>query len=101
MGRLTGGIAHDLNNVMTAVRAYADLLAGDMTDNDRRMEDVQGIRHAAERAGALTHQLLAFSRAMPSQTKPVDTSRAGNLRAVPQTMPQACEQPDFKLWRTR
>jgi signal transduction histidine kinase len=62
VGRLAGGVAHDFNNVLTAIFGYADLLLDQFADDDPRREDVLEIRNAAERAAALTRQLLAFSR---------------------------------------
>ena len=62
IGRLAGGVAHDFNNVLTAIFGYADLLLDQFTEDDPRRADVQEIRSAAERAAALTRQLLAFSR---------------------------------------
>ena len=62
VGQLAGGVAHDFNNILTAILGYADLLAADLPAADRRLEDVAEIRKAAQRAAALTRQLLAFSR---------------------------------------
>ena len=62
IGRLAGGVAHDFNNVLTAIFGYADLLLDQIPPEDSRHGDVQEIRKAAERAAALTRQLLAFSR---------------------------------------
>jgi PAS domain S-box-containing protein len=61
IGRLAGGIAHDLNNALTAIAGYAELALGAIVDGPARA-DVQEIRRAAERAGSVTKQLLAFSR---------------------------------------
>ena len=62
VGQLAGGVAHDFNNILTAILGYADLLAADLPAADRRLEDLDEIRKAARRATALTRQLLAFSR---------------------------------------
>jgi signal transduction histidine kinase len=62
IGRLAGGVAHDFNNILTAIRAHADLLLDDMSEWDGRRGDVEEIRKSSERAAALTAQLLAFSR---------------------------------------
>ncbi len=62
VGRLAGGIAHDFNNILTAITGYAGLLLEDLAGDDARRADVDEIRRAAERAAALTRQLLAFSR---------------------------------------
>ncbi len=66
VGQLAGGIAHDFNNLLTAILGYSDLVLAseDISDSPAR-EDVLEIRHAAERAGALTRQILAFSRRQP------------------------------------
>ncbi|HVD61958.1 MAG TPA: ATP-binding protein [Gemmatimonadaceae bacterium] len=62
VGRLAGGIAHDFNNILTAIKSYGDLLVDDMARGAARVEDVNEIREAADRAANLTRQLLAFSR---------------------------------------
>ena len=62
VGRLAGGIAHDFNNLLTVMTSCSELLLGDLTQEDRRRGDVEEIRRAAQRAAALTRQLLAFSR---------------------------------------
>jgi len=62
LGRLAGGVAHDYNNLMTAVLGYAHLLGETLSVDDDRRADLGEISRAAERAAALTRQLLAFSR---------------------------------------
>jgi PAS domain S-box-containing protein len=62
VGRLAGGIAHDFNNLLTAVTGYADLLRARIPPDDPRLGYVEEIGGAADRASALTQQLLAFSR---------------------------------------
>ena len=61
MGRLAGGVAHDFNNLLTAILGYSDLLLAGTNPNPGVAANVQGIKTAAERAAALTSQLLAFS----------------------------------------
>jgi signal transduction histidine kinase len=71
VGRLAGGVAHDFNNLLTVITGYSDLLLGgrDLKENQRTA--LQEIRRSAERGGALTNQLLAFSRRQPLQTRMV------------------------------
>ena len=61
MGRLAGGVAHDLNNMLVVIGGYASLLRGRATSRDEA-EPLDEIAAAAERAGSLTRQLLAFGR---------------------------------------
>jgi PAS domain S-box-containing protein len=76
IGRLTGGVAHDFNNVLTVVLSHACFLLEDLSDGDPRRADAMEIKTAAERAAGLTKQLLAFSR------KQVLAPRALDLNAV-------------------
>jgi two-component system cell cycle sensor histidine kinase/response regulator CckA len=62
MGRLAGGVAHDFNNILTAILGYAMLIESEPDDRDRAEMHAAQIRKASERAAALTKQLLAFSR---------------------------------------
>jgi PAS domain S-box-containing protein len=62
IGRLAGGIAHDLNNALTAIAGYAELALNEVKHGHPARPDVEEIRRAAERAGSVTRQLLAFSR---------------------------------------
>jgi PAS domain S-box-containing protein len=72
VGRLAGGVAHDFNNILTAIGGYTDLLLADLAPDDPRRHDVDEIHRAAERAAALTQQLLAFSRRQVMQPKVLD-----------------------------
>jgi two-component system, cell cycle sensor histidine kinase and response regulator CckA len=69
VGRLAGGVAHDFNNVLTAILGYAELLLDQFDDSDPRRADVVEIRRSADRAASLTRQLLAFSRKQVMQPR--------------------------------
>jgi two-component system, cell cycle sensor histidine kinase and response regulator CckA len=62
VGQLAGGVAHDFNNLLTVILGYGVLLLRDLGSEDPRRAPLEGIREAANRAAALTQQLLAFSR---------------------------------------
>ncbi len=62
IGQLAGGIAHDFNNVLTAIIGYSDLLLANHRPTDPSFQDIMQIKQNANRAAALTRQLLAFSR---------------------------------------
>jgi hypothetical protein len=72
VGRLAGGLAHDFNNLLTAITGYGDLVLGTLPADDARRADVEEIRIAADRAAALTQQLLAFSRKQVLQPRVLD-----------------------------
>ena len=72
VGQLAGGVAHDFNNILTAIVGYTDLLAAELDGNVRQLEDLEEIRKAARRAAALTRQLLAFSRKQVLEPRIID-----------------------------
>ena len=72
IGQLAGGIAHDFNNLLTAISGYASLALGDLDGGEDAHEDIEQIEHAADRAAALTRQLLAFARRTVLQPEVVD-----------------------------
>jgi PAS domain S-box-containing protein len=72
VGRLAGGIAHDFNNLVTAILGYADLALRRVAAHDPLRRNVEEITRAAERAAALTQQLLAFSRKQVLQPRVLD-----------------------------
>jgi two-component system, cell cycle sensor histidine kinase and response regulator CckA len=61
VGQLAGGIAHDFNNVLLVIRGYSSILKSSLADSPLAA-DVDEIASAADRAGELTRQLLAFAR---------------------------------------
>ena len=62
VGRLAGGVAHEVNNMMTIILGFSDLLSRGLNPPDDRQREVEEIRKAAMRATRITTQLLAFSR---------------------------------------
>jgi PAS domain S-box-containing protein len=62
VGQLAGGIAHDFNNILGVIMNYAEFVADELEPGSQAHGDVEEIRRAAERAAALTRQLLIFSR---------------------------------------
>ncbi|HEX6464206.1 MAG TPA: ATP-binding protein [Vicinamibacterales bacterium] len=83
VGRLAGGVAHDFNNVLTAIFGYVDLLLDAMDPTDRRRADAEEIKLAAGRAAALTRQLLAFSRKQILQPRRVNLNEVvGNIQGL-------------------
>ncbi|HWB84782.1 MAG TPA: response regulator [Bryobacteraceae bacterium] len=71
VGRLAGGVAHDFNNLLTVITGYSDLLLASKDLQDSQRTALEEIRRSAERGGALTHQLLAFSRRQPMEARSV------------------------------
>jgi two-component system, cell cycle sensor histidine kinase and response regulator CckA len=87
VGQLAGGVAHDFGNLITAIMGYSDLVLRQLSSEDPRRDDVLEIKRTAERAGALTRQLLAYSRRQMLQPQVIDVSAlvgemAGMLRRL-------------------
>jgi len=72
IGRLAGGVAHDFNNLLTAIMGYSELLLSGVGSEEVRRRNTGQIKKAAERAAALTRQLLAFSRRQVLTMKVLD-----------------------------
>jgi signal transduction histidine kinase/ActR/RegA family two-component response regulator len=74
VGRLAGGVAHDFNNMLTAIRGYADLLS-DSTAHDHNAQAWSAeLLKAIERASTLTRRLLTLSRRQVVSVRPFDMS---------------------------
>jgi len=83
VGRLAGGVAHDFNNLLTAIAGYAELLLSQPTLDPQVRADVGEIRKASDQAGALTRQLLAFSRRQPLEPRSLDiNATVSGLRSM-------------------
>jgi two-component system cell cycle sensor histidine kinase/response regulator CckA len=72
IGMLAGGIAHDFNNMLTAILGYSELLTEQIGPDKPMGQDLREIMAAAQRAAALTQQLLAFSRQQLLALAPLD-----------------------------
>ncbi|MHB8881565.1 MAG: hybrid sensor histidine kinase/response regulator [Thermodesulfovibrionales bacterium] len=71
IGTLAGGIAHDFNNILSTIVGYGHILQVQTKEDDPRRMNVEEILNAADRATALTHSLLAFSRKQVMHVRPV------------------------------
>ncbi len=75
VGRLAGGVAHDFNNLLTIIQGYTEMVLMEAEHLPSMTEYAREIEYAAERASALTSQLLAFSRRQISQPQPLDLNQ--------------------------
>lgn len=83
VGRLAGGIAHDYNNLLTAITSYADVVLQEIGLESTVAPDVRQISDAAARAASLTRQLLAFSRQQVMRREALDVvAVVANLRLM-------------------
>ncbi len=83
IGQLAGGVAHDFNNVLTAILGYSDLLLANHRPTDPSFQDIMQIKQNANRAAGLVRQLLAFSR---RQTLRPEVLQLGDVLAELQNM---------------
>ena len=78
LGQLAGGVAHDFNNLLAVISNYAAFVGDEIASREPQdswqavRDDVRQIERAAERAAALTHQLLAFARREVIQPRPLN-----------------------------
>jgi signal transduction histidine kinase/CheY-like chemotaxis protein len=72
LGQLAGGVAHDFNNFLTVILGFSALAAEDLRDHPEALENLARVQSAAERAAALTRQLLIFGRRDRPQVEVVD-----------------------------
>ena len=72
VGHLAGGVAHDFNNMLGIIMGFAEMLLSGAAPGSRQHEDAQAIFHTAQRAAALTRQILIFSREHTPKAEKVD-----------------------------
>jgi len=72
VGALAGGVAHDFNNLLTVILSYSEFLLEQLGEQEGPYKDALEIRNTAQRAAALTRQLLAFSRQQVLQLEVLD-----------------------------
>ena len=72
IGTLAGGVAHDFNNILTAISGYGHMTLMKMAAGDPNRTNIQYILESADRAAHLTKDLLMFSRKQPIDRKPID-----------------------------
>lgn len=76
IGALAGGVAHEFNNLLQAIRGYAQYAMAGLDPGEQRHQDLDQVLSAAERATVLTRQLLGFSRRQPLDRAAVDPNDA-------------------------
>ncbi len=72
IGQLASGVAHDFNNILMIMMGHNDLITSMLSLDSPLLKNTEQIRHASERAGALTRQLLVFSRKQTVQAVVLD-----------------------------
>ena len=75
VGHLAGGVAHDFNNILAVIMGYSDLLGLELGPDHPLLKHTLEIRHASDRAAALTQQLLIFSRKQKLQPDVLDLNQ--------------------------
>ena len=98
IGRLAGGVAHDFNNLLSVIVGYGYLIHANTTPDEPAHASAQEIMTAAERAGALTRQLLAFSRKQVLQPEVLDLNSV--LKNMGEMLPRLIgEDIDLRIMR--
>jgi PAS domain S-box-containing protein len=106
IGRLSGGVAHDFNNILTVVLGHAEAALASIEPTHPVVADLKEIVNAGNRAAELTRQLLSFARMQPAAPAVVDVNaRLRDMeRLLQRTVGQRCTlalELAPGLWRTR
>ena len=97
VGTLAGGIAHDFNNILAGILGHVQLIDSDLPADHPSRRHLRQVIAASERATALVHQILSFSRQTPGERRPVSVGKIARealslLRAaLPSTISIKCE----------
>jgi|RhiMethySRZTD1v2_1073278.scaffolds.fasta_scaffold21240_4 two-component system cell cycle sensor histidine kinase/response regulator CckA len=106
VGKLAGGVAHDFNNVLTAIIGFSDLLLQTHRQTDPAYRDIMNIKNSANRAASLVRQLLAFSRRQTLQPEVLELGEIITDLAplLNRTLSEKIElkiQPGRDLWHVK
>ncbi len=106
VARLAGGVAHDFNNMLTAILGHAELAMMRCTPTEPIQADLQAIKESAQRSAALTRQLLAFARRQTVAPKVLDLNDtvAGTLNMLLRLIGEDIDlvwMPGASLWPIR
>ncbi len=106
IGRLAGGVAHDFNNLLGVILGHSDILDQQIGADGRLRKSVEATRNAAERAAALTMQLLAFSRKQVIEPTVIDLNASvmeieKMLHRVIGEDIELAIRPQSRLWRVK
>lgn len=82
VGQLAGGVAHNFNNMLTAIIGYSELAMESLEPDHSARPDLRSVINSAQRIAALTQQLLAFSRPQPANPQMLDLNQV-ILKLVP------------------
>ena len=78
VGRLAGGVAHDFNNILVVIKLSTEMMLGQITPDSPLSKPLLQVANAADRAAALTKQMLAFSRRQMMQVRAVNVNSVVN-----------------------
>jgi len=103
IGRLAGGVAHDFNNMLSAIMGYSDLALNRIDPNQKVHDYIQEVRNAANRSADLTRQLLAFARKQSVIPRVMDLNATveGMLNMLRRMIGEGIQLdwfPEDKLW---
>lgn len=106
LGKLTGGVAHDYNNMLGVIFGYSELMEMSLADNPKALGQIKKIRHAAERSAKLTRKLLSFSRGGSDHAKKIQINQvlaqisdmvSKSITARVELVLDLCEDP-WPIW---